>query len=182
MNGRPDRFTVVDFLVSPSTYCAQYETLDEILIPAVIRLGGDKSPVLLTNVCMDMRVRAYFQTNGMWDFSDFEIYFMGHWETWDYIPSDQAIRLRSAEESKEVVERVNAKRKASSQASVQTSAKQARPTPTKVVLLTNLVAAGDVDEDLQEETADEAKKYGTLKRCTIRTEGSTRRSSSANFS
>merc|ERR1712203_787402 len=48
------------------------------------------------------------------------------------------------------------------------AAKVAKLTTTRVVLLTNLVGAGDVDEDLEEETADEAKKYGTLKKCTIK--------------
>lgn len=40
--------------------------------------------------------------------------------------------------------------------------------PTRIVLLTNLVGAGEVDEDLQEETAEEAGKYGPLKKCTIK--------------
>ncbi|KAF8822269.1 G-patch domain-containing protein [Cardiosporidium cionae] len=34
--------------------------------------------------------------------------------------------------------------------------------PTRVVLLNNLVGAGDVDEDLQEEIQDEASKFGNL--------------------
>jgi len=43
----------------------------------------------------------------------------------------------------------------------------ARP-PTRVVLLNNLVGAGEVDEDLEEETAEEAGKYGKLKRCVVK--------------
>merc|ERR1719421_154630 len=34
--------------------------------------------------------------------------------------------------------------------------------PTPVLLLTNMVGRGDVDEDLADETADEAKKYGKI--------------------
>merc|ERR1739848_669853 len=34
--------------------------------------------------------------------------------------------------------------------------------PTKVLLLMNLVGAGDVDEDLLEETTEEASKYGKI--------------------
>merc|ERR1712113_215965 len=129
-NGSPDRFSVIDFLANPATYCAQYETLDEILIPAVVKLGGNRGPVLLSNVCMDTRVRAYFQTNGIWDFSDFEIYFLAHCETWDYDATKFSIRLRSAEESKEIAS--GAKRKAPSQSSsVQPGAKEAKPTPTR---------------------------------------------------
>mmetsp|Transcript_106289 Transcript_106289/g.299047 ORF Transcript_106289/g.299047 Transcript_106289/m.299047 type:complete len:436 (+) Transcript_106289:107-1414(+) len=40
--------------------------------------------------------------------------------------------------------------------------------PTRVLLLNNLVGAGEVDEDLEEETAEEASKYGKIKRCVIK--------------
>lgn len=54
---------------------------------------------------------------------------------------------------------------------VQPGAKQAkvaqRP-PSCVLLLNNLVGAGEVDEDLEGETAEEAGKYGKLKRCAIK--------------
>merc|ERR1712151_1337335 len=40
--------------------------------------------------------------------------------------------------------------------------------PTRVVLLTNMVGAGDVDEDLEKETADEVAKYGKLLKCTVK--------------
>merc|ERR1712186_272758 len=40
--------------------------------------------------------------------------------------------------------------------------------PTCVLLLNNLVGAGEVDEDLEEETAEEAGKYGKLKRCVVK--------------
>merc|ERR1712217_229713 len=66
---------------------------------------------------------------------------------------------------------MGAKRKAAEQAAAQAEKKarlEAANTPTKVVLLTNLVGAGDVDEDLEEETAEEAQKYGTLKKCSIK--------------
>lgn len=44
---------------------------------------------------------------------------------------------------------------------------ETRP-PTKVLLLNNMVGAGDVDSDLEEETAEEASKYGKLKKCSIK--------------
>ncbi|KAG4099977.1 hypothetical protein H8356DRAFT_1075745 [Neocallimastix lanati (nom. inval.)] len=37
----------------------------------------------------------------------------------------------------------------------------------RVVLLTNLVGAGEVDDTLQEETAEECEKYGVVERCLI---------------
>lgn len=40
-------------------------------------------------------------------------------------------------------------------------------TPTKVVLLTNMVGAGEVDEDLEPETKDECGKYGLVDKCVI---------------
>eukprot|EP00833_Pecoramyces_ruminatium_P008122 jgi/Orpsp1_1/1182154/evm.model.c7180000080084.2 len=39
--------------------------------------------------------------------------------------------------------------------------------PSRVVLLTNLVGAGEVDDALQEETAEECEKYGVVERCLI---------------
>lgn len=38
---------------------------------------------------------------------------------------------------------------------------------TKVILLTNMVGPGEVDDMLQEETADECSKYGKVERCLI---------------
>lgn len=40
-------------------------------------------------------------------------------------------------------------------------------TPSPVVLLTNMVGPGQVDDMLQEETADECGKYGQVERCLI---------------
>mmetsp|Transcript_11945 Transcript_11945/g.14024 ORF Transcript_11945/g.14024 Transcript_11945/m.14024 type:complete len:179 (-) Transcript_11945:43-579(-) len=64
------------------------------------------------------------------------------------------------------------KREAASPPAGQPDQKQAKaaPTlpPTRVLLLNNMVGAGDVDEDLEEETAEEASKYGKLKKCVIK--------------
>jgi len=40
--------------------------------------------------------------------------------------------------------------------------------PTRILLLNNLVGAGEVDEDLEGETAEEAGKYGKLVKCAIK--------------
>merc|ERR1719265_2451688 len=63
------------------------------------------------------------------------------------------------------------------QATVQTQpkpeAKVAKVTqrpPSCVLLLNNLVGAGEVDEDLEEETAEEAGQYGKVKSCTVKEE------------
>lgn len=38
----------------------------------------------------------------------------------------------------------------------------------RIILLTNLVGAGEVDESLEEETAEEASKYGKVRKCVIK--------------
>ena len=40
-------------------------------------------------------------------------------------------------------------------------------TPSNVILLTNMVGPGEVDDSLQEETAVECGKYGSVVRCLI---------------
>jgi splicing factor 45 len=40
--------------------------------------------------------------------------------------------------------------------------------PTRVVLLTNMVGRGQVDSDLEEETGQECEKFGKVVRCVIR--------------
>merc|ERR1712226_818564 len=40
--------------------------------------------------------------------------------------------------------------------------------PGRVLLLNNVVGKGEVDEDLEEEMAEEAGKYGKLKKCVIK--------------
>merc|ERR1712147_395259 len=39
--------------------------------------------------------------------------------------------------------------------------------PTKTLLLLNLVGKGEVDEDLKDETAEEAAKYGKVLECRV---------------
>lgn len=66
-----------------------------------------------------------------------------------------------------------AKREAAAPPAGQPDAKQAklqtfnRP-PCRILLLNNMVGAGEVDEDLEEETGEEAGKYGKLIRCTVK--------------
>lgn len=47
------------------------------------------------------------------------------------------------------------------------AAPEVKRPPSRVLLLMNLVGAGEVDEDLQEETAEEAGKYGKVLKCSI---------------
>lgn len=56
------------------------------------------------------------------------------------------------------------------QPQVQPESKQAKvqKPPSRVLLLNNLVGAGEVDEDLEGETAEEAGNYGKLVKCVIK--------------
>jgi hypothetical protein len=159
MTGQLDQFSVIDFMIEGVHTCKQFQTLDEVLLPVVLRLGGDKIYVPLTAICQDFSVREYFQV-GMkceWDFDDFAIYFHAHHETWDYNEKQLSLRMRS---------------KASSDTPKQPPAKRAKVAPnrapTKVLVLNNLVGAGEVDSDLEEETADEARKCGKLSSSSIK--------------
>eukprot|EP01100_Stratorugosa_tubuloviscum_P013503 TRINITY_DN678_c1_g1_i3.p1 TRINITY_DN678_c1_g1~~TRINITY_DN678_c1_g1_i3.p1 ORF type:complete len:102 (+),score=38.77 TRINITY_DN678_c1_g1_i3:399-704(+) len=40
--------------------------------------------------------------------------------------------------------------------------------PTRIVILTNMVGPGEVDEDLESETASECEKYGRVIRCIVK--------------
>lgn len=83
--------------------------------------------------------------------------------------------MKKTDQRTGVIEEAAAKRQAPGQAAGQPDPKQAKtaaPTfnrpPTRVLLLLNLVGAGEVDEDLEGETAEEAGKYGKLKKCVVK--------------
>jgi len=174
MSGDPSPFSVIDFVVIASADCLQFLSADDVMVPAARSLGGDHKHVKLTSVCEDPHVRAFFQRNGVWDFGDFEAYFAAHSETWDYRPDEQSIRLRSADEDGKGKDQDTAKREAPSEPSGKPDAKRAKSVkfnrdPTRIVCLTNLVGAGEVDEDLHDEIVDEVqKKHGKLKQCIIK--------------
>jgi len=131
--------------------------LDEVLRPVVQQLGGETSFVPLTSICQDQSVRQYFSM-GMkcqWDFEDFAIYFHAHSETWVYNEKNRSLRLRNEQD---VPEKPPAKRKKV----------EAPRNPTKVLVLNNLVGPGEVDSDLEEETAEEAQKHGKLAKCIVK--------------
>merc|ERR1719271_689161 len=80
----------------------QFRTLDEVLTPVVIELGGDKRPVKLTGVCQHATVQNYFKTvmaGNFWDFSDFATYFQAHSDKWDHDANQQMLRLRGVEDN-----------------------------------------------------------------------------------
>jgi splicing factor 45 len=48
-----------------------------------------------------------------------------------------------------------------------TAAAAATPVPSRVVLLLNMVGRGEVDDELEQETADECAKFGRVLKCTV---------------
>merc|ERR1711862_746896 len=82
----------------------------------------------------------------------------------DYNETQRSLRIRIAD--------IGAADVASKTSDAKQPAKRQKLTsnrdPTKVLVLSNLVGAGDVDSDLEEETSEEAQKYGKLSKCTIR--------------
>lgn len=81
--------------------------------------------------------------------------------------------MKKTDQRAGVIAEGQSKRDASQPAAGQPTAKQpkaAPPTrpPTRVLLLNNLVGAGEVDEDLEGETAEEAGKYGKLTKCVVK--------------
>jgi len=164
-----DQFSVVDFCIEGVQYSMQFQTLNEVLLPVVAKLGGDSKYVHLAAVCQDISVRNYFQ-QGMkceWDYDDFAIYFHAHWETWDYRADQRSVRFRQKTDVD-----VGSKRQANT-AEPSPVTKRSKPAvprrpPTKVLVLSNVVGAGDVDSDLEEETADEAKKFGKLSKSAVK--------------
>lgn len=176
VTGEMDPFSIIDFNVVDHMTTHALMTVEEILIPTVRTLGGDRAPVRLTQVCQMPQVVAYFRaTMGTraWDFQDFETYFHVNHEIWDYNPKTQLLRLRS-EQERHVVrgETLGALKRKAEEAEAEDRKKQAKREiagrPTRVVLLCNLVGAGEVDDDLEEETSDEARNYGDLKSCKIK--------------
>mmetsp|Transcript_8383 Transcript_8383/g.15701 ORF Transcript_8383/g.15701 Transcript_8383/m.15701 type:complete len:489 (+) Transcript_8383:98-1564(+) len=171
MSGDSSPFSVMDFVVIASNDCLQFLSADDVMIPAARSLGGDHNYVKLTSVCEDPHVRAFFQRNGIWDFGDFEAYFAAHCETWDYRPDERIVCLRSLDDSKG---KGAPKREAPQEPCGKPDAKRSNKSvkfnrdPTRIVCLTNLVGAGEVDEDLHEEIVDEVQTHGKLKRCVIK--------------
>lgn len=181
MTNTINQFATIDFVLAGLNASCQFQRLDEVLIPTVARLGGDKKYIKLTEVCKDQSVRQYFHS-GMgcvWDFDDFTTYFLAHYETWQYNPETLCVKLRvEFLEQKDEMRKREQQRKQEADhflkeiESGELTAKRAKtvPTrsPTKVLVLNNLVGAGEVDSDLEEETSEEASKNGKVRKCIIK--------------
>lgn len=96
-----ERSTILDFFLADYNSAAQYMTVEEVLIPVVQNLGGDKGYVPLAKLQEDVSVQRYFQrTLGqtVWQYEDFATYFEGHWDRWDFDIRTNSVRVRGTEE------------------------------------------------------------------------------------
>eukprot|EP00927_Polykrikos_kofoidii_P059603 TRINITY_DN54749_c0_g1_i1.p1 TRINITY_DN54749_c0_g1~~TRINITY_DN54749_c0_g1_i1.p1 ORF type:complete len:945 (-),score=192.98 TRINITY_DN54749_c0_g1_i1:99-2849(-) len=96
-----DAITVLDFMLVDYASMARYKTLEEMLVPVVEGLGGHTGFVNLTAVRSDATLRSYFQNTlrkAVWDQEDFESYFAGHYDNWDFDAKRGRVRLRSKHE------------------------------------------------------------------------------------
>eukprot|EP00746_Dinoflagellata_sp_MGD_P145356 gnl/MRDRNA2_/MRDRNA2_77991_c0_seq1.p1 gnl/MRDRNA2_/MRDRNA2_77991_c0~~gnl/MRDRNA2_/MRDRNA2_77991_c0_seq1.p1 ORF type:complete len:886 (+),score=148.74 gnl/MRDRNA2_/MRDRNA2_77991_c0_seq1:235-2658(+) len=79
---------------------SNFRTVDEVLFPAVNRLGGYNKFVKLKDLLEDMNFKLDFQAlvGSIWDPQDFMSYFRGHSETWAFDDATQMLRLRDEQE------------------------------------------------------------------------------------
>lgn len=92
---------VIDFILMDFSVSEKFRTLDEILIPIVKKMGGDRKPVPLVNILQDTHLNAFFRAvlgKPLWDAGDFEIYFLGHSDRWDFDAEKQVVRVRGQQE------------------------------------------------------------------------------------
>merc|ERR1719498_1487436 len=76
-------------------------TMHEVLERAVQSQGKGNSFIKLGDLRADMSVRVYFQRtlgSSVWNNRDFEMFFEGHFEEWDYDQKRARVRLRAKEE------------------------------------------------------------------------------------
>eukprot|EP00929_Paragymnodinium_shiwhaense_P019126 TRINITY_DN13147_c0_g1_i1.p1 TRINITY_DN13147_c0_g1~~TRINITY_DN13147_c0_g1_i1.p1 ORF type:complete len:812 (-),score=184.33 TRINITY_DN13147_c0_g1_i1:398-2833(-) len=101
MTSQIDQFTAIDYMLMDFGVCEKFRTLDEVLKPAMLDLGGDRKYINLKVVCQDTRVQNYFRTTmagSFWDYNDFALYFHAHNDVWDYDANSQNLRVRGAQE------------------------------------------------------------------------------------
>ncbi|CAJ1359112.1 unnamed protein product [Effrenium voratum] len=99
MAGHVDQGTdVVDFVLVDFSAAYKYMTTSEVLKGAVESQGGGQGGyVKLGDLRADLSVRLYFQQmlgSSVWNNKDFETFFEGHYEEWDYDAKKSRVRMR----------------------------------------------------------------------------------------
>jgi len=92
--GEATDFLLVDCAIS-------YVSMEEVLVPAVDHqcVGGEH--LKLSDLRADLSIRTFFQNAfrcAVWNNKDFDAYFSGHFELWDYDRKHARVRLRPKEQ------------------------------------------------------------------------------------
>eukprot|EP00931_Biecheleriopsis_adriatica_P019735 TRINITY_DN13374_c0_g2_i1.p1 TRINITY_DN13374_c0_g2~~TRINITY_DN13374_c0_g2_i1.p1 ORF type:complete len:1073 (+),score=270.19 TRINITY_DN13374_c0_g2_i1:86-3304(+) len=99
MAGKVDEASdVADFVLVDYSAAYKYMTTSEVLKGAVESQGGGQGGfVKLSDLRADLSVRLYFQQmlgSAVWNNKDFETFFEGHWDEWDYDIKKSRVRMR----------------------------------------------------------------------------------------
>lgn len=93
---------IVDFVLVDFAAMYRYMTMDEVLAPAVQTHAGNVSEfVKLSDMRADLSVRTYFQSTlgcPVWNNRDFEAYFEGHFDIFDFDAKRARVRVRPKEQ------------------------------------------------------------------------------------
>ncbi|CAJ1415158.1 unnamed protein product, partial [Effrenium voratum] len=101
VGGTVDEKVAIDFMLVDYAKMFQYITLEEVLQPAVTKLGGQNDFVSLDDLRQDKNVRLYFesvQKKPIWADEDFELFFATRANLWHYDARGSQVRLRSKHE------------------------------------------------------------------------------------
>jgi len=91
---------IVDFVLVDYSAMFKYMSVDEVLAGAVQSTGSPEEYVKLSDLRADLGVRMYFQNTfgaAVWNNKDFEAFFDGHYERWDFDKARARVRLRPRE-------------------------------------------------------------------------------------
>jgi len=99
MAGKVDEGSdVADFVLVDFSAAYKYMTTSEVLKGAVESQGAEKGGfVKLSDLRADLSVRLYFQQmlgSTVWNNKDFETFFEGHYEEWDFDQKKSRVRMR----------------------------------------------------------------------------------------
>merc|ERR1740129_2206345 len=94
-----ERLDVADFLLVDYSASYKYMTMDEVLTGAVeSQLNSNPTGyVKLSDLRADLNVRMYFQQMlgcTVWNNKDFETFFEGHYDQWDFDQKRARVRPR----------------------------------------------------------------------------------------
>eukprot|EP00931_Biecheleriopsis_adriatica_P007380 TRINITY_DN108670_c0_g1_i1.p1 TRINITY_DN108670_c0_g1~~TRINITY_DN108670_c0_g1_i1.p1 ORF type:complete len:981 (-),score=222.15 TRINITY_DN108670_c0_g1_i1:17-2959(-) len=101
MGGVVDETTVIDFTLVDFSQMFRFITMDEVLLPAIVSLGGDRTYVSLEQILADMNIRVYFEKvlqRAPWNYEDFGYFFGSRSDEFDYDSQSYMVRLRSKQE------------------------------------------------------------------------------------